>query len=77
MDIPQFFIFVAGGKLLLSFKQDLATDHLPNEDILKALGLPVEGFEKALGEQASDKPASEQASAGPQVVCDEDVCKKV
>lgn len=64
-----------GGKLLFSFKQDLATDHAENADILKALGLSSDGFEK--GKDAADTPASDQASAAPKVVCEEDVCKRV
>ncbi|XP_064642518.1 prostamide/prostaglandin F synthase-like [Lineus longissimus] len=60
-------IVQAGGtKQLLFYKQEDAAQHVPLEDVLKALGIE----EKA--------PKAEGASSGQkEVVCEEDVCKIV
>ena len=57
--------------MLFSFKQENAADHPENEDILKALGIPVGPSEENKSE------AAEGQSKPPNVVCEEDVCKKV
>lgn len=71
-----------GGKLLLSFRQENAPDHVENEDVLKALGLQVDTGPSE--ERASEEGASKGASGGAEteekpsnVVCEEDVCKRV
>ncbi|XP_052819834.1 prostamide/prostaglandin F synthase-like [Mya arenaria] len=60
-----------GGKLLLSFKQENASDHVENSEVLKALGLSAEDGASSGGE----KGAEGGATGGPKVVCEEDVCR--
>ncbi|XP_070555587.1 prostamide/prostaglandin F synthase-like [Ptychodera flava] len=53
-----------GDKVLLDFRQVNPGDHVPLEDVLKALG--IEGQPSSLPEGAS--------SGKPQVECNDDVC---
>ncbi|XP_060590204.1 prostamide/prostaglandin F synthase-like [Ruditapes philippinarum] len=70
-----------GGKLLLSFRQENAPDHVENEDVLKALGLPVDtGSGGETGEGTGDGATGGAGGSDekpPNVVCEEDVCRKV
>ena len=69
--------YLTGGKVLLSYKQENAPDHVDNDDVLKALGLPRgEGADASPKEGASDNSTKgAEAGAAPKVVCDEDVCR--
>ncbi|KAL4240355.1 hypothetical protein ACF0H5_001145 [Mactra antiquata] len=57
-----------GGKMLLSFKQDSAADHVENEDVLKALGLSTE-------KTSNNDDISTQGAAGG-VECKTDQCQE-
>ena len=49
--------------MLLNYVQENAAEHVPLEDILKAL--KIDG----------SAPPPEEGATGPQVVCDDDVCQ--
>lgn len=72
-----------GGKLLLCFKQENAPDHVDNVDVLKALGLEVNTGDGAEGGEAGatagvgGESKEEGGKKPPNVVCEEDVCRKV
>ena len=55
---------VTGSNVLLNYVQENAAEHVPLEDILKALKI-----------DGSAPPSEEGATGGPQVVCDDDVCQ--
>lgn len=79
-----------GGKVLLCFKQENAPDHVDNTDVLKALGLESDGSGAEGGAKGDSRQAesgsgqaeggSGQAEGGKKpenVVCEDDVCKRV
>ncbi|XP_045162127.2 prostamide/prostaglandin F synthase-like [Mercenaria mercenaria] len=66
-----------GGKVLLSFRQENAPDHVENEDVLKALGLPVDTGTSGDTSEGTSGGAEGGGEKPSNIVCEEDVCKKV
>ncbi|XP_013386663.1 prostamide/prostaglandin F synthase [Lingula anatina] len=57
-------VSAGGSECLLNWRQENPGEHVPLEDVLKALGID------------GGAPATEQKAEAPKVVCEDDVCYK-